>query len=162
MKKPKRNKNLQESSNNFDITSDLDSLLDSLAEEQTKAEVKLEVDDVEVEGIAIHRSESDFGLVIIKPYYNLSTGSHIPNFTRDVLSFKSEYGDNNVKACLRYLYELGKYLAEEMDFLKAKLAASEDNLPADSFFEENFPMPLPFETKFQVLDILKGNRELIS
>jgi len=146
--------------NTHDITPDLDNLLDRLVVEQNMETVKLVVDGIEVGGIVLQKSESDFEIAITKPYQNLTTGSHIPYFARDVLSFKGEYGDDSIKATLRYLYELGKHLAEKMELLKNKLADYDDQV-SDEFFEDNFPMEVPFETRFQVLDILKGDRQLI-
>jgi len=83
--------------------------------------VKILIDDIEVEGIVTHRSAGDYGVVITKPFCNLTGGSHVPYFARSHCSFEGDYGDASIRATLKKLYTLGKYLAREMKNLKEKV-----------------------------------------
>jgi len=83
--------------------------------------VKMLIDDIEVEGIVSHRCSCDFTIKIIKPFQNISRGSHIPCFSRAHMTFDGDYGDKIILETLRCLYTLGKYLTKEMNNLKEKL-----------------------------------------
>ena len=128
----------------------------------TENVVKLMIDNLEVEGTVTHLSASDFDVQIIKPFKNISGGSHIPYFARPHYSFEGEYGKKRILETLRDLYVLGKYLSEEMASLKKKLDSLEDesHLQMNSFFDDNFPLVVPVGTREEVVDILKGKKNL--
>jgi len=177
--------------------------------------VKMLIDNTEIEGIVSHCCSCDFTIKIIKPFQNISSGSHIPYFARGHMTFESEYGDKSILQTLQYLYILGKYLDKEMNNLKEKLNYFNDIIAKfsseminkdeykikrielrkrlrdgkiknteyqklltpfrkeseqlelkiweqmDSFFEENFSMVVPIDTREEVMDIIKCKKSLI-
>lgn len=82
--------------------------------------VEICIDGVQVEGRVTHRTSADFRVEIVKPYCNLSGGSHIPYFARSRKSFAGEYGDEKIKEELQELYTLGNHLEKEIDSLRLK------------------------------------------
>jgi hypothetical protein len=90
--------------------------------------VKILIDDIEVEGIVTHRSSGDYGVIIIKPFCNLSGGCHIPYFARGLYNYEGEYGDASIKATLKELYTMGKFLDREMKNLKEEIKYYNDSV----------------------------------
>lgn len=90
--------------------------------------VKTAINGVEVEGIITHRSASEIGIRIEKPYQNISGGSHIPCFARTFHSFDGEDGDYAAKHILEQLFSIGSYLYQNSDNLKEKLICVKDRI----------------------------------
>jgi hypothetical protein len=126
-----------------------------------RQDVSIEVDNVQVIGKITHRSEADIVEKIISPYAELSTGLHIPYFSRPFHSFLTEYGDHTAETLLKYLYELGKYMEENEKFLKLQLAFHfrdenySDRECLNRFFDSTFPCPVPLGTRTDIMRTLK-------
>ena len=102
--------------------------------------VKILIDDIEVEGRA-SRSSGNYGVAIIKPYCNLSGGCHIPGFARAHYSYEGDYGDASIRATLKEVYTLGKFLAREMKNLKEEIKYYNDivtKLSSEMMGEQEF------------------------
>ena len=89
--------------------------------------VKILIDDIEVEGRA-SRSLNQYGVTITKPYCNLSGACYIPGFARGLYTYEGEYGDASIKATLKELYTMGKFLDREMKNLKEKIKYYNDSV----------------------------------
>ena len=124
-------------------------------------EVTIEVDGIKVKGQITHRSEPDISITISSPYQGLSNGLHIPYFSRPIHSFLTEYGDRTAENLLKYLYELGSYMEENIDFITMQMCmhfhdgdySSSDS--QDRFFDSTFPFTVPIGTRDEVLRQLK-------
>lgn len=86
------------------------------------------VGDTVVEGEITHRSESDISVAIVKPYQNLSTGSHIAYFARHAISFAGEYGDEQAVRMLTDLFNAGRHIESQMARLKVNLAKTREQI----------------------------------
>ncbi len=86
------------------------------------------IDGTEVEGSIIHRSSSDIRIRIEKPYENILGGCHIPWFARSFHSFDGDDGDAEAKRILEELFNIGKYLDENLGNLKEKLTCVKDKI----------------------------------
>lgn len=91
-------------------------------------EIKVVVEETEVEGEIVHRSAGDITVKIVKPYQNLSTGLHIPYFGRPYRSFDGDYGDAVAESLLNDLYHIGRHLELEMEKLREKLWQAKDKI----------------------------------
>ena len=126
-----------------------------------KQEVSIKVDGIEVVGEIFYRSEGDIGIRITNPYQGLTNGCHIPYFSRPFHSFQTEYGDKMAENLLKYLYELGKYMEENLKFIRLQLALHFhdqeyiDQDHQDRFFGSTFPFIVPIDTRDDVLEVLK-------
>ena len=103
--------------------------------------VKILIDDIEVEGIVTHRSSGDYGVIIIKPFCNLSGGCHISYFARGLYTYEGAYGDASIRATLKEVYTLGKFLAREMKNLKEEIKYYNDivtKLSSEMMGEQEF------------------------
>ena len=104
--------------------------------------VKIFVGDIEVEGKIINRTKWDIAIEIIKPFQNLSSGSHIPTFgRRPGHSFEGKYGDESIAGILEGLYILGKYLDDNLEDLKEKVIVYNtdlDKILTEMLSEEKF------------------------
>lgn len=67
-----------------------------------------------MEGEVVHYSAADINVKIIKPFENISTGLHIPYFSRPYHSFEGDYGEATAEYLLKKLYDIGCYLNSEM------------------------------------------------
>ena len=102
--------------------------------------VKILIEDIEVEGRS-SRSLGDYGVAITKPYCNLFGGCHIPYFARGLYNYEGEYGDASIKATLKELYTMGKFLTKEMKSLKEKIKYYNDidtKLSSEMIGEQEF------------------------
>jgi hypothetical protein len=141
-----------------------------------KKVVKIAVNKVEVKGKITYRSAILIDIEIIEPFQNISKGLHIPYFSRAFHSFEDDYGDQTAEKLLRELYDISKYLDKNMNSLKEKLFLFKKkiNQPSldltdqknwgclGSFFDNNFPMGIPYGTREGVIDILEGRKDLIN
>ena len=104
--------------------------------------VKIFVDNVEVEGKIINRTQCNIAIKIIKPFQNLSSGSHIPYFgMRPGHTFDGEYGDETAAGILEGLYYFGKYLDDNLEDLKEKVKILNNdiaNLSKEQLTEDEF------------------------
>ena len=102
--------------------------------------VKILIDDIEVEGRA-SRSSGDYGVAITKPYCNLYGACHIPCFLRGCYTYEGDYGDASIRATLKEVYTLGKFLAREMKNLKEEIKYYNDivtKLSSEMIGEQEF------------------------
>ena len=103
----------------------------------------------------------NIAITISSPYQGLSNGLHIPYFSRPIHSFLTEYGDRTAENLLKYLYELGSYMEENIDFITMQMYmhfhdgdySSSDS--QDRFFDSTFPFTVPIGTREEVLRQLK-------
>ena len=116
---------------------------------------------IKIQGEITHRSESDITVKIISPYEGLSGSLHIPYFSRPLNSFETDYGDITAEQLLDKLYDLGRYMDKNSNFLQLQIAlhfydgdwSSEDH--QKRFFDSSFPFLLPLGTTRDVLNILR-------
>ena len=102
--------------------------------------VKILIGDIEVEGIA-YRSLNQYSVGITKPYCNLYGACHIPCFLRGCYTYEGDYGDASIRATLKELYTLGKFLAREMKNLKEEIKYYNDivtKLSSEMMGEQEF------------------------
>jgi len=124
-------------------------------------EVSIKVDGVEVIGEISHRSEADIAVKITSPYQELSSGLHIPYFSRPLNSFLTDYGDRTAENLLKHLYELGLYMDENRKFIQMQFSLHlhdgeySDGDKLDRFFGSTFPSAVPVGTRDEVLRKLK-------
>ena len=123
--------------------------------------ITINVNNVRVIGEITHRSEADIVVKIISPYQQLSNGLHIPYFSRPYHSFLAEYGDRTAENLLKYLFELGLYLGEEIGFISNQMCLHfhdgdySNSASQDRFFGSTFPFAVPVGTREEVLRQLK-------
>jgi len=128
---------------------------------RTSQAISINVNGNEVTGEIVFRSEGDIGVKIISPYHDLSSGLHIPYFSRPYNSFLTDYGDYTAQNLLKYLYELGLYLEENSKFIKMQRAlhfhdGDYSNMEhEDRFFGSTFPFIVPIGTRDEVMAILR-------
>jgi hypothetical protein len=117
---------------------------------------------IKIQGEITHLSESDITVKILSPYKDLSGSLHIPYFSRPLNSFETEYGDITAEQLLDKLYDLGRYMDENNNFLQLQIAlhfydgdwSSEDH--QKRFFDSSFPFLVPLGTTMDVLNILRS------
>ena len=115
------------------------------------------VGGIEVEGIVIHRTDADLIIQIVDPYTDLSSGCHIPYFSRPINSFLTDYGISMAENLLKYLYELGEYMVKNNKFIKLQFALHfrdgdlSDHECQNRFFNSTFPFVVPIDTRDDVL-----------
>ena len=117
---------------------------------------------VKIQGEITHRSESDITVKIISPYKDLSGSLHIPYFSRPLNSFETDYGDITAEQLLAKLYDMGRYMNENSNFLQLQIAlhfydgdwSSEEH--QQRFFGSSFPFMVPLGTREDVLNILRS------
>lgn len=120
-------------------------------------EITIEVDGFKVAGEITFRSEGDIAVKILSPYHDLSSSLHIPYFSRPYHSFLTDYGDSTAQNLLKYLYELGHYLEENVNYVKMQLCLhfhDEDYSSMECqerFFGSTFPFVVPMGTRSDVL-----------
>ena len=123
-------------------------------------EISIEVYGIEVAGEVTYRSEGDIAVKIVSPYLDLSSSLHIPYFSRPYHSFLTDYGDRTAQNLLKYLYELGLYVEENLKFVKMQLClhfpdGDYSNLEhQDRFFGSTLPFIVPIGTRNDVLRML--------
>lgn len=125
----------------------------------------IEHEGVLLEGKIVYRTGSDLSVRILRPYKNLSTGSHIPYFARPSFSYLGDYAYERAPEFLIELYELGLFLDQEFDRLKKRVVEKRkgrlDRQGVETFgwfFKKEFPMQLSYSLQRQVIDILDGIR----
>ena len=125
--------------------------------------IKVSPNGLEVLGKITHRSASDISIEIVRPYKNLSGGSHIPYFARAGHSYDGQAGDDTARKLLAEVYEIGKYLEENMPGLQREFwdIKYSDSLALDKFFNEQFSLTISYGTRSEVVGILKGRKNLM-
>ena len=119
--------------------------------------IQIVVDGIEVKGEIIHRTEADLIIQILKPFANLSSGCHIPYFSRPINSFLTDYGIKMAENLLKYLYELGRYMETNAKFIKLQFALHfrdgdySNQECINRFFDSTFPFVVPIDTRDDVL-----------
>ena len=83
--------------------------------------VKMLIDNIEIKGIITHHSSGGCNIKIIKPFQNLSKESWHPYIYLARIAFIRRNHDTRIPETLKYLYNIGKYIAKEMNNLKEKL-----------------------------------------
>ena len=83
--------------------------------------VSIICEGITVEGEIVRRSSSDIVVKIIKPYYGLTNGLHIPYFGRPYHDFLNNYGDARAKDLLKKLYLICSTISQKKDKLKTIL-----------------------------------------
>ncbi len=127
---------------------------------KTSQPISIEIKGVEVAGEITYRTEGDIVVKILSPYHDLSSSLHIPYFSRPYHSFLTDYGDLTAQNLLKYLYELGLYLEENVKFVKMQLCLhfhDEDYSSMERqerFFGSTFPFLVPVGTRNDVLRML--------
>ncbi len=122
--------------------------------------ITIEFNGVEVAGEITYRSEGDIAVKILSPYHDLSSSLHIPYFSRPYHSFLTDYGDRTAQNLLKYLYELGLYVEENVKFVKMQLCLHfhDDDYSSierqERFFGSTFPFIVPIGTRNDVLRML--------
>ena len=115
----------------------------------------------EVNGTITFRSELDICVKITSPYKGLSRCKHIPYFSRPHNSFMTDYGKSTAKSILSHLYELGRYLEDNREFLALQRALhfyNSDYSDPDCqkrFFDSSFPFLIPNGTRDDVMECLR-------
>jgi hypothetical protein len=115
----------------------------------------------EVKGVISFRSEADIVVEITSPYTGLTGGRHIPYFSRPHNSFMTDYGNTTAKSILSHLYDLSRYMEDNLKFLKLQSALHFYNSDYSDyecqkrFFDSSFPLPVPEGTRNCILEILK-------
>jgi len=123
-------------------------------------EITIEFNEAAVAGEITYRSEGDIAVKILSPYHDLSSSLHIPYFSRPYHSFLSDYGDRTAQNLLKYLYELGLYVEQNIKFIKMQLSlhfhdgdySSIDH--QERFFGSTFPFIVLVGTRNDVLRML--------
>lgn len=80
--------------------------------------IQIKVDNKTVEGLITTRTASDIVVTITKPYVTLVDTCHIAYFARAHCTFEGEYGDKTANDLLESLYEMGKYLEDNLKRIK--------------------------------------------
>ena len=118
---------------------------------------QIEVDGIEVKGEIIHRTDAELIIQISAPYTNLSSGCHIPYFSRPINSFLTSYGIAMAENLLKYLFELGWYIEKNSMFIKLQFALHfrdgdySNQECINRFFDSTFPFVVPIDTRNDVL-----------
>jgi len=118
--------------------------------------------EIKIQGEITHRSESDITVKIISPYDGLSGSLHIPYFSRPLNSFETDYGDITAEQLLAKLYDLGRYMDGNSNFLQLQIAlhfydgdwSNDDH--QKRFFDSSFPFLIPYGTREDVLNVLRS------
>ena len=90
--------------------------------------VTVMIEGVEVEARVKYRTASDLGIELLRPYGNLSTGSHIPVYGRRFCSFIGEYGDKRIIDMMKELYEIGRFIDENFSAMEQQFIALQSEL----------------------------------
>ena len=88
------------------------------------------IDGVEVEYTILHRTSNDFELEITSPFQNITGGLHIMNLARRHCSFDGEYGDERILQVINNVYGLGRFIAENITYLKEQAVLLDQNVEA--------------------------------
>lgn len=89
---------------------------------EPKQQVRIQVHGQEVVGEIYYRSSRDIAVRILAPYLGLVSGMHIPYFAAGHASYLSERGDGEARWLLEWCFELGLYLDQHLEQLKAAWA----------------------------------------
>ena len=128
---------------------------------RTSQPISINVNGNKVTGEISFRSEGDIGVKIISPYHDLSSGLHIPYFSRPIHSFLTEYGDHTAENLLKYLYEMGLYMEENREFIRLQFCLHFHGgditgwEAQERFFGSTFPFIVPIGTRDMVFKYLK-------
>ncbi len=138
-----------------------------------KKYLKIIVEGVEVEGAILTLNDRNIDIEIVKPYQDLSGGRSIPYFA---IQHISKYTDDNGYSAgyiLKELYQLGKFIELNKVKLKQKYfqykqelgklqkeSCNDEDIDTiykieDDFFNNNFPMVIPINTRKEILEKIK-------
>jgi len=89
---------------------------------EPKQQVRIQVHGQEVVGEIYYRSSRDIAVRILTPYVGLVSDRHIPYFAAGHASYLGERGDGEAQWLLKECFELGAYLEQHLEQLKAAWA----------------------------------------
>lgn len=130
---------------------------------KTSQNIAIEVEaGINLLGRIIYRSESEIKITILSPYTALSGSLHIPTFSEESHTPETDYGEITEEQLLTKLYDLGRYMDENSNFLQLQIAlhfydgdwSSEEH--QKRFFGSSFPFMVPLGTREDVLNILRS------
>jgi len=87
-----------------------------------KQQVRIQVNGQEVVGEIYYRSSRDIAVRILAPYVGFVSGMHIPYFAAGHASYLGERGDGEARWLLERCFELGLYLEQHLEQIKAAWA----------------------------------------
>jgi len=85
-------------------------------------QVRIQVQGQEVVGEIYYRSSRDIAVRILAPFVGLVSDRHIPYFAAGHASYLGERGDGEAQWLLKECFELGLYLDQHLEQLKAAWA----------------------------------------
>jgi hypothetical protein len=89
---------------------------------EPKQQVRIQVHGQEVVGEIYYRSSRDIAVRILAPYVGLVSDRHIPYFAAGHATYLGERGDGEAQWLLKECFELGLYLDQHLEQLKAAWA----------------------------------------